>query len=121
MGARVHRLLRSFFGAAQPLPDAEGGLLICRECGAAMVVPVAWREHDDASWWMRIRCGECGSSREVVIDDDRARRYERVLNRGVAELRQAVEALDRERMRRDSDVLRIALERDLIDAGDFAP
>ena len=69
---------------------------------------------------MRLRCGQCGTYREVVVSNDAANRYEQELNRGMAEIAAAAARDDRERMGAEMRVFVAALEHDLIDAGDFA-
>jgi hypothetical protein len=39
---------------------------------------------------MRLRCGECGSSREVVITDDLAHRFDADVGRGLAAIAEAL-------------------------------
>ena len=67
-----------------------------------------------------LRCGQCETYRAVVVNDDTAQAYERDLERGVAQIRAAVETLDTARMTVQVAAFIVALERDLIDAGDFA-
>ena len=69
---------------------------------------------------MLLRCAQCETYREVVIGNDVAKAYERDLERGMAVIAAALDRHDRERMTAEVEVLIVALERDLIDAADFA-
>ena len=71
-------------------------------------------------WHLLLRCGQCETYRDVVADDDTANAYERELGRGGAQIRRAVAELDGERMAAQVAAFIVALQRDLIDAGDFA-
>jgi hypothetical protein len=48
-----------------------------------------------------------------------AQELDRDVARGNPDIARTVARLDRQRMRSDAELLRVALERDLIDAGDF--
>jgi transcription elongation factor Elf1 len=61
-------------------------LVDCEQCGRDFVIPVSWSDLDAERWSIHLRCGECGSSREVVVDNDEARRFEADLDRGTREI-----------------------------------
>jgi hypothetical protein len=103
-----------------PCPAPGSGLHQCAFCRADSVVPVWWEDLDDERWHMLLRCGECGTYRDVVATDDVALAFERDLERGAAEIRAALARIDRARMATQADAFIAALRRDLIDAGDFA-
>ena len=103
--ARAHRL--------------QSRLVVCEACHADFVIPVSWHELSETHWWIRLRCGECGLVREVEVTNEEAQRFEHELDRGVKQIAAAFVRLDRERMIADSDAITAALERDLIDPGDF--
>jgi hypothetical protein len=107
------------FARRQPPPGS--GLGQCCLCRADAVVPVDWDELDDERWHMLLRCAECETYRDVVVTDDVAKRYEADLQRGMAEIAAALERSDRARMASEVRAFVTALERDLIDAADFAP
>ena len=67
----------------RPRPRRAGAdeLIRCARCGSDFVSPVDWAEHDETSWWIRLRCGECGETREVVVSQEIADRYDRALDR----------------------------------------
>ena len=95
------------------------GLQVCAECRADYVHPIEWHEADDAHWWVLLRCGECSALREVTIPDDVATRYSKDLDSAQREIDVEVMRLDRERMAGETEIFVAALQRDLIDAGDF--
>jgi hypothetical protein len=68
---------------------------------------------------MRLRCGNCGHVRELVLGDAAAEELERILDRGVEEICRTLARIERERMEREADAWAVALQRDLIDASDF--
>lgn len=113
------KLLADAAGPVYPLAVPPERLTVCRCCGADMVVPVAWDEVSHVDWWIRLRCGACGFIIEVVVDDDDADAFDRELRRQVREIAAALAASERERMKDALHTLTTALERDLIDAGDF--
>ena len=83
-------------------------------------MPVWWEDVDDERWHMLLRCGECGTYRDLIASNDVARAYEYDLDRGMAEIRAALDSLDRDRMTLEADAFIVALRCDLIDAEDFA-
>ena len=95
------------------------GLQVCAECYADYVHPVDWHEADDEHWWLLLRCGECNAQREVTVADDVATRYSEDLAAAERDIDRAAVRLDCERMACETEIFVAALERDLIDAGDF--
>jgi hypothetical protein len=69
---------------------------------------------------MLLRCGECGHERDVVVADAVAARYEDDLREAAGVIARALADEDRKRLEREADALAVALDRDLIDAADFA-
>jgi hypothetical protein len=106
------------FRRHQPPPGS--GLHQCLLCHGDFVVPVEVEALDDNRWDLRLRCGECGTYREVVVSDDVAKRYDFDLKRGMAEIADAFRLQDHERMTAEARVFIAALEHDLIDGDDFA-
>jgi hypothetical protein len=98
-------------------PGAD--LTICRSCGAECVIPIEWMQQPDSSWWMYLRCGSCGASREVVVRDSVAQRYDADLDRGTHEIAAALRRLEREQMAEQADALATALRLNLLDATDL--
>ena len=69
---------------------------------------------------MRLRCGQCGEMREVVVSQEVADRYDRALDRTSDVIASTLARLDRERMTAEVEAFSTALRLDLFDAGDFA-
>jgi len=101
-------------------PAPGSGLHQCALCHAECVVPVWWESVGDDRWHMLLRCGACGTYRDVTAGDDVAQAYERDIERGTSQIRAALERMDRDRMAVQAVAFVAALQRDLIDAGDFA-
>jgi len=95
-------------------------LEICPSCHKDFVNPVEWNAVDDERWWMLLRCGECGVSREVTVSNEVASRYDVELDRRADPIGRALHQLDLEGMAAYVETISIALQRELIDAADFA-
>jgi hypothetical protein len=102
----------------RPAPASD--LHRCQLCDDDSVVPIEAAPLDPGRWEMRLRCGQCGTYREVIVSDRVAKRYDEELNRGMGEIAAALKREDRERMTAEVRVFVAALEHDLIDAEDFA-
>ena len=118
--SRVLKTLRRLAGPKYPIPVR---LVACTRCKSSYVVPVAWQEQDEASWWLRLRCGECGFVREVEVSDEDVKRFERELDRGVREIAATVAHFEAAARDAHPDALNCALRRDLFPPSDskFSP
>jgi hypothetical protein len=114
----LRRARRREIRGSTSLPGS--GLHVCADCHGDYVHPVEWREADSEHWWMLLRCGSCFHEREVTVPDAVAQRFGRDLDAAEEEIGRAAAALDQERMEREAEAFAAALERDLIDADDFA-
>jgi hypothetical protein len=114
-GKWLHRPLRP-----GPAHAAHTPLIVCEACRSAMANPVDWRVADDVRWWIRLRCGDCGWSREVTVTDAVAHRLERDLEPGLRAIAAAADRLDRERMSQEVASFLAELEHDFIEPDDFA-
>jgi hypothetical protein len=92
----------------------------CPACRSDAVAVVTLHEHGRDHWWLQLRCGECGAWRVTVLDEQGAERFQNDYEAHVTLIEKDAERLDRERMELEADVFAQALERDLIDAADFA-
>jgi hypothetical protein len=101
-------------------PDGSPPLQTCASCGADCVCPTDWEPEDAQRWWMRLRCGECGHVREVVVDNREAAAFDVHLSWQTAKIERALARLDQERMAAQVEQFVTALAHDLVDAGDFA-
>jgi hypothetical protein len=115
-GRRVDRHERTWSGTAIP----GSGLHICPACRAPFVHPVARARLEASRWSMLLRCGNCLHEREMVVAGDVAARYDDDLRMAAEAIARAIAEEDREHFRRQADAFAAALDRDLIDAGDFA-
>lgn len=91
----------------------------CSACGADFVYPVDWTPHDERHWWMLLRCGGCGTSREETVPDHVAEAYDRELDRAQHHIRRTADRLSRERLAEQADAFANALRLDLIGVEDF--
>ena len=92
----------------------------CSDCGAHFVHPVEWSPNDGGTWWMLLRCGACGTSREETVSDEEAERYDSELDMAEYRMRRAADRLSKERLEEQADSFATALELDLIGVEDFA-
>lgn len=115
----ISQLLRRLGQLTGPSDPMHVRLAVCEHCGSDFVNPVFWHARGETHWWMRLRCGECSTVREVEVSNEEAKRFDAELDWGQEKIAAAVARLDRERMIADVETLTTALERDLIDPGDF--
>ena len=101
-------------------PKQDAGLEYCPVCGRDFVQPVSWEPAGEEAWWMFLRCGECGMSREIAVSNAEADRFERALHARASVLAGAARKLEEERLSAQIDAFAAALEQDLIDADFFA-
>jgi hypothetical protein len=118
----LKRFVNWLHGPMPPGPAhlAHAPLILCEACRSATANPVDWCVADDARWWIRLRCGDCGWSREVIVPDAVAHRLERDLEPGLRAIAAAADQLDRERMTEEVARFLTGLEHDLIGPDDFA-
>jgi hypothetical protein len=93
---------------------------LCLACGADFVSPIQWQEADEAHMWVRLRCGECGVWREDQFTDEALDRFDQRLDDAAARIAATADRLHREWRTTEVDAFAAALNRGLIDAGDFA-
>ena len=115
--AHIRRRLRRARG--RRLAATTGRLDLCGACGEAVVCPVPWSEQGPADWWLMLRCGSCGASREVVASNSAVAAYDSQLDEGMQEINAAAEQLAREALAAEADALGTALGMDLLGADDF--
>jgi uncharacterized Zn finger protein len=105
---------------AERQQDPELQLEICGMCGRDFVTPVEWEPRGPDWWRILLRCGECGTWRDVTVTNAVAQRYDVVLNLRAVGMAATLDRMDRERMLGQAEAMTIALELGLIDAADFA-
>jgi transcription elongation factor Elf1 len=101
------------------LAASTGRLDLCGACGEAFVCPVTWSEAGPADWWLLLRCGSCGSSREVVASNAAVAAYDSLLDDGMTQINSTAERMAREAIAAEADTLGVALQRGLLTADDF--
>jgi hypothetical protein len=99
--------------------DPKLDLHACPVCRRDFVQPISWEPVGDHSWWMFLRCAECGISRDVVVPNAVADRFESELHARASILAREARRLENERMSAEVDSFVDALQRDLIEPGDF--
>jgi hypothetical protein len=95
-------------------------LLECPRCEADALCPMEWVTFGDDQWLMWMRCGECGRPLEVIVDNAAAAAIDLELDRQQAQIGAAADALSLELMAGEVETFVAALDRDLVDANDFA-
>ena len=95
------------------------GLEVCPKCGEGFVYPVTWTESGAADWWLLLRCGACGSWRDVVASNHAVDVFDHVLDEHMRVIKTAAERLARESLSAQADTLGAALRLDLLTADDF--
>ena len=101
-------------------PAAPESLCVCVLCRRDFVTPVHWEPLGDDRWWMYLRCGACGTSRELIVSNDVADRYDEELAKATKSIARAAHRLDLERMTDEANAFVEALRRDWIEPEDFA-
>ena len=72
--------------------------MTCPLCHSDYVVPIDWEPVSDERWWIFLRCGECGISRDVTVSDEIAQRYDAELQHSATPIAQAAHRLESERV-----------------------
>ena len=94
-------------------------LIRCGSCGSDFVSPVNAAERGETEWWIRLRCGQCSETREVVVSQEIADRYDRALDRTSEPILFNLRRIERELMAAAVEAFATALRLDLFDAADF--
>lgn len=114
----VARILAS---TMTPQPRNEtSGLATCMHCHCDFVAPLDWEPVRESGWWMLLRCGGCGLSREVTVSNTIAERFDEELARQARQIRRAADRLELERMESEVDAFAAALEHGFIEPADFS-
>ena len=92
----------------------------CPACGTTFVCPTRWEAAGLDHWLVHLRCGECGTRREVKASNLEVEDFEVTFDRQSATIALALVRIERARMERQIEAFVAALARDLIDAADFA-
>jgi hypothetical protein len=95
------------------------GLEFCLVCGRDFVSVVRCTNAGDDSWWLLLRCGDCGTWHETFARGDALRSLRRSSRRSRETIADALQRLDLDRMSWEVESFSQGLERGLIDADDF--
>ena len=115
--SRFGRWLRSLATGRQA--GAAMRLDTCPACGEGFVYPVTWTEWGSGEWLMLLRCGGCGSARDVVAGNDAAEAFDELLDEQMAVIRAAADRLELEALEAQTESFVTALRLDLVRADDF--
>ena len=102
-----------------PPNTSTTGLEVCLVCGRDFVSMVRCTKAGGDSWWLLLRCGECGTWHDTFARDDAVAALHKAIARGRRTVAESVKSLDLERMGSQVETFAQALELDLIDADDF--
>jgi hypothetical protein len=102
-----------------PPDTSTTGLEVCLVCGRDFVSMVRCTKAGGDSWWLLLRCGDCGTWHDTFARDDAVAALHKAIARGRRTVAEGVRSLDLERMGAEVEVFAQALDLDLIDADDF--
>ena len=83
---------------------------VCPKCGEDFVYPVTWAESGPADWWLLLRCGGCGSWRDLVASNRVVEAFDRTLDVKMARIRAAADRLARESLSAQAETFSTALK-----------
>ena len=95
------------------------GLEQCLACRRDFVSIVRCNKAGTGSWWLLLRCGNCGTWHETFARDDAVAALHRAVARGREAVAERLRCLDLERMGSEVEAFTQALALDVIDADDF--
>jgi hypothetical protein len=101
-------------------PKHTGELDLCHVCCQDRVYPLSWHDTGGGRWWVELRCGECGGYRTGVFGEEALQRFERRLEVSRREIEREADRMHQGWRSAEADVFAAALDRDLIEAHDFA-
>jgi hypothetical protein len=100
-------------------PRPTTGLEFCLVCGRDFVSMVRCTNAGDDSWWLLLRCGDCGTWHETFARGDALRTLRRASALSLETIAEAVKRLDLDRMSSEVEAFSQGLELGLIEADDF--
>jgi hypothetical protein len=115
--SRLRRWLRRSGGRDGAEPETR--LHVCPKCGEEFVYPLTWAESGPGNWWLLLRCGGCGTWRDVIASNRVVAAFDRILDEEMAVIRAAAERLARESLSAQAETLSAAFRMDLLTADDF--
>jgi hypothetical protein len=98
---------------------SSGGLEFCLVCERDFVSMIRCTRAGSGSWWLLLRCGDCGTWHETFARDEAVSALRRAIAHGRETVAETIRWLDLERMGSQADAFSQALELGLIGADDF--
>ena len=92
----------------------------CPVCHSDLVQAEEWKDLDDGTWSLNLRCPNCETRRCVVVDDEAIDAFDGELNAGTDEMVAWVDRLSRENFEAYIERFETALRNDAIMPEDFA-
>ena len=89
------------------------------QCASGFIHVVDWTDLDEEHWWLRTRCGDCGSFRDIVIDRAQAEAFEKAMRTAEQQLRAQADWWARSGMRQWTERFLTALRCDAVAPMDF--
>jgi hypothetical protein len=94
---------------------------VCSACASELLQLEAWRERGAGGLTLRLRCPECDERTIRDLDAGEAAQVDDALSQARLEMVALYEAVVRNNVALEADLLAKALELDLIGPDDFAP
>ena len=112
---------RPWLRRSEGCSDAERAprLDLCTECGQSFVYPVSWSESGPVDWALHLRCGACGTLRDVVASNREVEAFDRRLDGEMETIEAAARTLEREQFLAEAETFGTAMRLDLLTADDF--
>jgi hypothetical protein len=95
------------------------GLEVCLACRRDFISMVGCTKAGGECWWLRLRCGACGTWHETFARDDAVASLTRAITQTRQTVAENLRTIDLERMGAEVEAFIHALESDLIGADDF--
>ena len=96
-------------------PDAR----VCPLCGSGLVYPLDWRREGTATWNLLLRCPDCETLRDVLMDRPAVEELNRALYRAHQAVAEESQALTRRNFEEEAERIIAALDAGLIQPMDF--
>lgn len=93
---------------------------VCRWCQRSYACADDWTATDDEHWRVRMRCGQCGYEREVLLSNTAAARLEERLAADMDAIARDAARLDAERMADEVEAFLADLRAGRVAPADFA-
>ncbi len=92
---------------------------VCPVCGGGLVYPLDWEREDASTWTLRLRCPECETVRDVVMDRPAVEALNRELYLAHREVAEASRDMARRHFEEEAERIIAALRSGLIQPMDF--